>query len=92
MLANVLRLTAINNKLTELREEKEETGKDTSAQELYYIGVIMRMLIIFDPITDDLQRLAVSTNSFNSPQQLQLDIPVDIPDVPEVPAVSGDEV
>ena len=49
----------------------------------------MRMLIIFDPITDDLQRL-VSTNSFNSPQRLQLDIPVDILDVPEVPAVPGD--
>ena len=61
LLANVLRLTAINNKLTELREEKEETGKDTSAQELYYIGVIARMLIIFDPITDDLQRL-ISTD------------------------------
>ena len=91
LLANVLRLTAINNKLTELREEKEETGKDTSAQELYYIGVIMRMLIIFDPITDDLQRL-VTTNSFKSQQQLQLDFPVDIPDVPEVPVVPGDEV
>ena len=42
------------------------------------------MLIIFDPITDDLQRL-VTTNVLNSPQQLQLDLP-DLPDVPEVPS------
>ena len=43
------------------------------------------MLIIFDHITDDLQRL-VSTERFKSPQQLQIDLPIDVPDVPEVPS------
>ena len=69
LLANVLRLTAINNKLTELRDERDETGKDNSAQELYYIGVIARMLLIFDPITDDLQRLT-AIDIMKSPQRL----------------------
>jgi len=56
LLANVLRMNYINDKLTALREETELTGVDNSDKEWYYIGVIVRLLIVFDPITDELTR------------------------------------
>jgi hypothetical protein len=56
LLANVLRLNQINDRLTALREETELTGVDNSDKEWYFIGVIVRLLIVFDPITDELAR------------------------------------
>lgn len=45
-----MRLTNINKRLKELKDDETE-------KELYYIGVIVRMLIVFDPVADDLSRV-----------------------------------
>ena len=57
--ANAMRLQAINSELTRLREETAEEGTDNSAREMYYIVVIVRMLVIFDPVSDDLSRFSI---------------------------------
>ena len=54
-----MRLQAINAELTRLRKETEEEGVDNSARELYYIGVIVRELLIFDPVAADLSRVSL---------------------------------
>lgn len=59
LLANAMRLQAINSELTRLREETAEEGTDNSAREMYYIGVIVRMLVIFDPVAADLSRFSL---------------------------------
>lgn len=59
LLANAMRLQAINAELTRLREDTEENGTDNSAREMYYIGVIVRMLLIFDPVAQDLSRVSL---------------------------------
>lgn len=50
LLANVMRLNTINKRLKELKEDEKD-------KELYYIGVIVRMLIVFDPVADELSRV-----------------------------------
>ena len=54
-----MRLQAINSELTRLREQTVEEGIDNSAREMYYIGVIVRMLVIFDPVAADLSRFSL---------------------------------
>ena len=54
-----MRLQAINSELSRLREETENEGVDNSAREMYYIGVIVRMLLIFDPVAADLSRVSL---------------------------------
>jgi len=66
LLANAMRLQAINNELTRLRKETEEEGVDNSAREMYYIGVIVRMLIIFDPVAADLSRMSIPEKNSRS--------------------------
>ena len=56
LLANVIRLNRINDKITELQEEEKETGVDNSEYELYYIGLVLRILFVFEPINDELTR------------------------------------
>lgn len=59
LLANAMKLQSINAELTRLREETKTEGVDNSAREMYYIGVIVRMLIIFDPVAADLSRVSL---------------------------------
>ena len=58
-----MRLQAINTELGRLSKETDEEGIDNSAKEMYYIGVIVRMLLIFDPVAADLSRMETSTKS-----------------------------
>ena len=51
--------------LTRLREETENEGVDNSAREMYYIGVIVRMLLIFDPVAADLSSMRMSSEKNN---------------------------
>lgn len=50
LLANVMRLNTVNKRLKELKEDEKDV-------ELYYIGVIVRMLLVFDPVADELSRV-----------------------------------
>ena len=58
-----MRLNSINNELTRLREESANEGVDNSAKEMYYIGLIVRMLLIFDPVASDLSRVSLPEKS-----------------------------
>lgn len=53
LLANAIRLKQINDKLLALSKETEKTGKDNSDLQMFYTGVIIRMLLIFDPVSID---------------------------------------
>ena len=53
LLANAIRLKQINDKLLELGKETKKTGKDNQDLQMFYTGVIIRMLLIFDPVSVD---------------------------------------
>ena len=53
LLANAIRLKQINDKLLALGKETKKTGKDNQDLQMFYTGVIIRMLLIFDPVSVD---------------------------------------
>lgn len=57
LLANGLRLQAISSELQRLADEEAETGVPNGYKLWYYYGIIANMLLIFDPVTEDLVRL-----------------------------------
>ena len=58
LLSNGIRLKQINDKLIELQEESEaDPTVDNDYKYYYYMGRIARLLLVFDPVTDELDRL-----------------------------------
>jgi len=56
LLGSVLRITAITNDLINMGKENITDVPKT----LYYCGEILNMLLVFDPVSDDLSRLQTS--------------------------------
>ena len=48
-----MRLEAINDKMTEMREEEEANPEIINDYKYwYYVGVVSRILFVFDPVSE----------------------------------------